>query len=52
MYVPPYYAVTEQEEMISFMQQHPVALLISTNGENQQPPTSPWNWREEGKVST
>ncbi|MFD2369001.1 FMN-binding negative transcriptional regulator [Brevibacillus sp. GCM10020057] len=29
MYTPPYFAVTEQDEMIAFMQQHPFALLIS-----------------------
>lgn len=34
MYRPPYYAVTDQEEMISFMRHHPFALLICADGDD------------------
>lgn len=32
MYVPNYYAVTEQEEMVAFMQNHPFGLIITSEG--------------------
>lgn len=30
MYIPPYFAVTDQDELVTFMQRHPFALLITT----------------------
>lgn len=36
MYTPPYFKVSDQEEMIAFMQQHPFALLVSAHAKEPE----------------
>ncbi|KQL48285.1 hypothetical protein AN963_00200 [Brevibacillus choshinensis] len=48
MYTPPYFEVTDQEEMIAFMQQHPFALLISADAKEPEVTHLPMEVEQRG----